>query len=144
MGYYINTDEVQVTIKADQLDAALAEMKRINGPEFDHLKNGGSYGPGGKTSSWYSWMPESFEDYTNLLDFLTDACFEGSVIDDNGDLVLGFYDNKHGNQDVFLEYLAPFIDAGSYVVWTGEDHEMWRNEFDGEKMLTLEPVITWK
>jgi len=35
MGYYVTTTAVNVIIPLDNEAAALAEMKRINGPEFD-------------------------------------------------------------------------------------------------------------
>jgi len=143
MGYFVSTSEIDVKIPLAKADAALIEMKRINGPEFDRLKRGGSWGPSGKSSVWHSWMPESFDEFTSIVEFLECVGFSGTKIVDDF-IVFGNYDNKTGNEDVFLHFLAPFIVAGSYINWRGEDGEMWRQEFDGNAVKTLEAEIHWR
>lgn len=142
MGYYVSITSSDVVIPKKNLDAALAEMKRINGPEFDNLKRGGSYGPNGTTKKWYSWMPESFDQYESLSDFLSDVGFDIEEVD--GNLLITGYDDKHGNEDIFLQFLAPFIAHGSSMEWRGEEGERWRYTFEAGKMVLWEENLMWR
>lgn len=51
---------------------------------------------------------------------------------------LGFIGDRMGRQDQALEALAPFVEAGSWLPWQGEEGEYWRSEFDGRAMRTVE------
>lgn len=126
MGYFITSYEIDVKISVSKADAALIEMKRINGPEFDQYKCGGD----GQRVKWYSWMPESFDEFKTIDEFLECVGFEGTKRDSDF-VTLGHYDKKTGSEDVFMHFLAPFIEAGSFINWRGEDGGMWRWEFDG-------------
>ena len=138
MGYYVTTTEVDFVIEKDKCDAALAEMKRINGSEFDHRKHGGS-----SQEKWYSWMPASFDEISSIAHFFEMIGFEGNGEDSEGNFALGFYDNKTGDEDVFFEYLAPFVRSGSYVEWRGEEGEQWRWLFEDGKVTSQEAKIVW-
>jgi len=142
MGYYVNITSAECVIPADKQGAALIEMKRINGPAFDHLKRGGSWSNGGQTAKWYSWMPESFDEFETIEQFLNHVGFD-TTIDAEGDLHIDDYDDKTGSEDMFLTYLAPYIVAGGYIDWRGEDGSIWRNEFDGAVIATKSATITW-
>ena len=143
MGYYVTTTEVDFVIEKDKCDAALAEMKRINGSEFDHLKHGGSWGPDGVNEKWYSWMPTSFDEILSIAHFFEMIGFEGNGEDLEGNFALGFYDDKTGDEGVFFEYLAPFVRSGSYIEWRGEDGEKWRWLFEDGKVISQEAKIVW-
>lgn len=44
-----------------------------------------------------------------------------------------------------LAAIAPFVKKGSYINWEGEEPgDMYRFEFDGEKMIVMEAVISWE
>lgn len=88
-------------------------------------------------------MPEDFSGYTSLVTFLEDVGFQDTwVVNDH--IELGCYDDKTGQEDVFLRFLAPFITAGSYIDWRGEEGEIFRWEFDGEKMAELDGKVVWQ
>jgi hypothetical protein len=53
------------------------------------------------------------------------------------------YDNKTGCQDVFLEALAPYVEAGSYIEWQGEEGEQYRFDFNGTSMTQRSGVVAW-
>ena len=144
MGYYVTTTDMSVRIPVEKANAALEEMKRINKPEFDHLKRGGSFGGGYKKATlWYSWMPESFEHFESIEEFLKEVGFESTKRD--GDfIVLGSYDNKTGSEAVFLTYLAPFITKNSFINWSGEDGAMWQHFFDGKQMITRAAIVSYE
>ena len=125
MGYYVRsfTDENNFKVRKENFDNAYKAMVALN--ENDDLKRGGSYGPNGMTEKWFSWMdpnyPDSCPDFQSVmgaLGFVTEY-------DANGDLVKLEYDNKMGQEDVFLQAIAPYVESGSHMVWHGEDGMVW-------------------
>lgn len=137
MGYNVNTTGINFTIPADKLEEACQALKDLN--KNDELKSGGSSGPEGH-KHWFSWMPEDYdetmdsaEEILNELGFDTESGFE-TEDGKPGDLSITGYDSKSGDQDVFLEALAPFVPDGSYVNWEGEDGTHWQCWFEGGVM----------
>ena len=56
------------------------------------------------------------------------------IIDDNDSIEdLEFLGEKRGDDQTLFEAIAPFVEAGSYIVVAGEDGKVWRWRFDGEK-----------
>ena len=54
------------------------------------------------------------------------------ALDAAGDLVhVGFSGEKLGDDQVLFNTLAPWVDAGSFIVMHGEDGATWRWYFDG-------------
>ena len=142
MGYFIEITEAKCSIPLSKADAALTEMKRLNEPEFNSQKNGGSYGPNGKSKFWYSWMPESFDDFNTLDKFLEALGFDLKL--DGASIHVVGYNNKIGQELLFMKALAPFVDVGSFINWQGEDGELWRWEFDGESVVERSAEIHWR
>lgn len=56
--------------------------------------------------------------------------------DDDGNVTDLAYDNKSGQEELFLNAIAPLVKEGSYIGWQGEDGEMWVNVFKGGVMVT--------
>lgn len=77
------------------------------------------------------------EDALEHIDFDVDT-------DDAGN-VTGVDYQRDGLGEVFaaLQPLAPFVRAGSYLEFSGEDGALWRWVFDGVKVVRVEPTITW-
>lgn len=49
-----------------------------------------------------------------------------------GDLIwLQYSGNQTGTEDDVLGALAPFVEPGGYIDFTGEDNEHWRHRFNG-------------
>lgn len=42
-----------------------------------------------------------------------------------------------------LNLIAPFVNKGSFIEMQGEDHNLWRWVFNGKKVDTHYPTITW-
>ena len=59
--------------------------------------------------------------------------------------MLGYYNSKTGQEDLFLDRIAPFVQEGSYAIWKGEDNSFWKWEFTDGKMLVIpgEMKIAW-
>ena len=140
MGYYVNITNSNFHIAADRKADAYEAVCRINAPEYDHLKRGGSWGPDGKTAVWYSWMPADYPAETDTLeDVLQLLGFEFRV-DDNGDITDLAYDSKTGAEDVFLLAMSPYVTDGSSLRWRGEDGLAWVHKFHDGTM-TIHDVI---
>jgi hypothetical protein len=129
MGYYVNITNSDFHIAADRKADAYEAVCRINAPEYDHLKRGGSWGPDGKTAVWYSWMPADYPAETEKLEDVLDLLGFAYVITGDGDITDLQYDNKTGNEAIFFLAMAPYVQEGSTVTWVGEDHHAWIWEF---------------
>lgn len=142
MGYYVSTREVDVTVPADKVDAAFEAVKELN--KHDNMKRGGSWGATGRSQAWFSWMdPDYDKTAAGLADVFTMLGFEDSEYREDDTFVLGAYDSKTGQEDLFLETIAPFVADGSHIMWEGEDGELWVNVFDQGAMETKNVKIVW-
>ncbi len=144
MGYYVNTEDINILVPKDFLEPAYKAVLAMN--DYDSsLKRGGSYGPNAERKYWFSWMPEDLSKLADLQAVLLNLGFEDTEYNERGDLVLGCYNNKSGQEDLFLEAIAPFVEEGSYAIWKGEDDTFWKWEFNDGKMLVIpgDREIVW-
>lgn len=135
MGYDVMTEEAQLRIRAEDKDSAYRAVCAINAPEYNHLKRGGSFGPGEEREYWYSWMPADYPSETNSLEQVLELLGFELAHDDNGDIIDLSYYQKTGNEDIFMLALAPYVEDGSYILWQGEDGERWMWKFQNGTML---------
>lgn len=150
MGYFV-TGEGSITIPADKLDDAYKALVELN--KRDDLKSGGSsretMKPVRSTSvaryphKWFSWMDWNYDELNdNAKDILKDVGFEIDE-DDDGSIVLRYYDNKIGAEEHFVKAIASHVTEDSIMVWTGEDGEKWRWIFRDGELITQEAIFTW-
>ena len=133
MGYYVN-GEGELTIKKENLAAAYEAMMALQEKPAEGKRGGGQ----GK--AWYSWMPEDLRTIPNAAEVFRELGFEVGESDEG--IVIGRYDSKSGQEDVFIAAAAPFIEDEVYE-WTGEDGEFWRWELIGGKMYCREGKRMW-
>lgn len=142
MGYYVTLKNADWLLPIAYEDLALDALKKINAPEFDHLKRGGRYAEGGRVASWYSWMPEDYDKtVTSVQEILELLGFECKSTDEGTRITA--YDSKTGQEDLFLSTIAEYVAPGSFIDWLGEDGERFRYEFDGKTMSVLEARIVY-
>jgi hypothetical protein len=55
---------------------------------------------------------------------------------------LDSYDNKSGQEELFLAAVAPFVRPGSFVEWVGEDSTMWRDYVGIDRLLYRQDAET--
>jgi len=140
MGYYVNIKESTFRIPAANLDAALVELKALN-HKPDVEKRGGSYGPEGKTEKWFSWMPSDYDKHvTTAEEVFVLLGFETEKDETTGDVLLTGYDNKIGQEELFLDAVKHLVTPDSAITWVGEDNDMWRWTPEG----VWQPVVTWR
>ena len=139
MGYYTTLTDADFTIpETPEVLAAIKEMDT----KFDALKRGGSYGPEGMTEKWFSWMPQlsGFDSVRAVFEALGFDCYDGSEPDS---FYLAGYDNKTGQEDLFLAVVAPFVKDGSFTEWRGEDGALYRYEVRNGRLTTREARVMW-
>lgn len=147
MGYNISTDDVNLRIPAEHLDAAYTAMCELN--QHNELKSGGRYPrvediDGPHYSVWFSRMHWNYDEICKTAaDILHELGFELEVEED-GSIVFLYYNSKMGSENHFLNAIAPYVNDGGYIEWRGEDGAMWRHFFKDGKMVEQTAVITWE
>lgn len=154
MGYYVSTIEAEFFLSKVNFDDAYKAMCALN--DRDDLKRGGSYGGGGIDArsdrpaglnyhphKWFSWLDPDYPDKLKTTpDILQQIGFDLHY-DDNGNIVYLQYDNKMGQEDLFLEAIAPFVKRNSYIIWRGEDGEHWKDIFINNRIVRKAGYLTF-
>jgi hypothetical protein len=133
MGYYVQIRNADFIIP--DTEGVLNALRELN--KRDDLKRGGVYTGGEMTERWFSWMPAGWENSESVADIFgpNGLGFEVahySDTDENNKVTntwvrLDLYDNKSGQEELFLATVAPFVRPGSFIEWVGEDNTMWRD-----------------
>lgn len=123
MGYYADSLEIDFSIPADKVEAALAAVNAIN------LGN---------------YRPEDQKPYSSLEEAVRDlTTFEGSSESDEG-FTLGWSHDKYlSYTDDVLMALAPFAKEGSIVRLIGEDHALFGFKVADGKLIEQYGEIVW-
>lgn len=140
MGYYVNTEDVDIFLDKKHFDDVYKQMCELN--DHDELKRGGrsprteEYTTRYNPNVWFSWMDYNYpETCSDMIAILVALGFDYRL-DDDGNLVDLFYDNnKMGNEDYFLACFAGYIKPGSYITYKGEDDVYWRYFFTDKAMI---------
>lgn len=151
MGYCAEIIEENFLVKAKNFDKAYDAMCKLNAE--DDLKDGFSCSCGKRPANsksvsnnlrkHFSFMPWNYDEICrDLFEVLNALSFDVSTNSD-GDIDSIFFFNKLGQESLFLEAIAPYVESGSYIVWKGEDGTMWVHEFLEGKMTEKEAYIVW-
>jgi hypothetical protein len=145
MGYYINAHGT-ITMPRSLEAEALNGLKMLN---YDHdAKRGGIMGNPEATfaTRWYSWMPERWHEQVESVDEVLELLgFEITKSRQAGLNVYTLtYDNKTGQEDVFLNRLAEYAQVDIEVV--GEDGQRWKwaNAKAGAPLMHLAADVTYR
>ena len=140
MGYYVSIEESTFQIPVENLDAAYKAMCELNYTVPNSQKRGGShpgkdkapeYGP--HECCWFSWMDWNYDEKCkNAEEVLREVGFY-SYISENGNLHIDGYDSKTGQEDLFLKAISTL--SKGYIIWKGEDDEVWGETYGGEKVI---------
>lgn len=140
MGYYIDLEESHFFLPAENYDKAYEAMCLLN-TTHDHLKNGGEWSGGEQTAKWFSWMPANYPEVCpDAIAVLEQLGFE--VICDEAGIVNLHYSSKAGQEELFLEAIAPYVEPGSYLIWRGEDGDRYGHKFADGQMTTHNVIMT--
>ena len=118
MGYYIDLTKAEWEIPET---AEVLQALKESVTKYHAIKRGGS----SDGESWFSWMDDS-----EILGAETAQTVFIRLGFDTLTTDLGFtlegYNNKTGQEDVFLAVVAPYCEDGSYVEIRGEDGSEWQ------------------
>jgi hypothetical protein len=134
MGYYVDIQSSDAVLSGEHLDDAYKAMCDLN--KRDDLKGGGSSQGGKMVAKWFSWMDEKYpETCKSVEEILEMLGFYVAVDPNNGDVAIDGYDNKTGQEELFLEAIAPWMKGE--IVWQGEDGTCWKNVFENGRMKSV-------
>jgi hypothetical protein len=143
MGYYVTLIDSTAAIPADRLDECYKALCALN--DRDNLKRGDAYQAGSRTERWFAWMdanyPETCEDAKAVFEALGFECEQDEPTDP---LRILSYDDKTGQEELFLSAAAPFMEPGSTMEWQGEEGERWLHKFDGTSMTTFNGTVVYE
>lgn len=133
MGYCIQLKDSKFTIKNENIDKALDAMIQLGDGSNNEDASGGRLG--GKTR-WFAWMNlANPSEWSSIQRASRDWRYPMDV-DINGDVIgISFIGEKIGQEQLMFETIAPFVEAGSFLDFIGEDGAQWRLEFNGKTML---------
>ena len=126
MGYHISLRPSKFHIAAEAAPYAHAAMRNVCAPGKGTIHDSSGY--------HYSWisservlaakdLKEAMDEWRYHLDVdaltgdYTSVCFTGE---------------KAGDEEVLFKAIAPYVTAGSYLEYHGEDGAVWRWVFDGK------------
>jgi len=132
MGYYVEIEKSTAVIPAANLDRAYKKMCALN-TTHDHKKTGGSWGGGKQTAKWFAWMDANYPDTCKDARAVLDALGFYTHYDEQGNLHIDGYDNKTGQEDLFLHSIAD--DVTGKIEWRAEDGERWTTLFYGDSVI---------
>lgn len=149
MGYYV-IGSGELLIKKENAEAAFEAVKALNAQH--DLKSGGSSliqnrpedsKSLGLPHKWFSWMEWDYDVICQSLDeVFTELGFRAHTELDGSVVIGDFTEEKAGQEDLFLEVIAPFITYGEKGVaryfWTGEDGDRWHNVFKNGGMVVVQ------
>jgi len=144
MGYCIEQKATDFFMKAEDKPKALEALKAIAN-DTDRM-GGGSFS-GGERTFHFSWCDMSYVNDTVFEKAFKKLRWETEEYqDDEGNIIdIEFYGEKlGGDEEYILNAIAPFVKAGSYIEMYGEDGNIWRWAFNGEKCEEIHPTITWE
>lgn len=131
MGYYVRIVKSTAIVPAENLERVYQIMCELN--NHNELKYGGSWSGGRQNKWWFSWMdenyPETCKDAKEIFEMMGFEC----SVSENGDLHLDYYDQKTGQEGLFLNAITNYMTG--MIRWVGEDGEVWETEFDGDKII---------
>lgn len=86
-------------------------------------------------------FPDLFDEMSSVRDIFKEFDFEVDK-DAEGNLSdIVFTGEKTRYEEEFFETLAPFVEAGSFVSFYGEDNSIWRYCFDGKQCRYETPLL---
>lgn len=131
MGYYV--DSLDCDWVVPERPDILEELKKMPA-KMKRIQKGGSFGEGVKQESWFSWVSDNeILDATTVESVVRAFGFETKAVD-GGFSIVTYNMDKIGQEELLLAVLAPYCPEGSYIVWRGEDGEMWSHIVSGGKM----------
>ncbi|SEW31632.1 hypothetical protein [[Clostridium] fimetarium] len=131
MGYPIEMTGCKFIIKKEDFKNALEGLKSVFTPEIMPYK---TYDNDGKECYYFSWVNTKTVLESTTLEEAMKKIRYTPIFNLNGDICkVEFTGESNGDDAVFFDALAPYVQAGSYLRFKGGYGEKWKWIFeDGE------------
>lgn len=130
-GNCIEMTESNFAIKKGNFEAALKSLKDVfvleNMSCYDYVSGKGKKYP------HFSWViTENVLESTNLREALSEIRFT-AVYDQDGNICnVEFTGEKYGDEEIFFNALAPYVEPGSYLRFKDKDGNTWKWLFENK------------
>lgn len=144
MGYCMTLREYNFCIKEENKINAHTSIIHLM-TKIDKLGSGGLIINGKKVLSHYAWIStQEVLDSHTLEEAFKTWRWELLPGDNTPDMVyLDFEGEKLGDDKLFFDTIAPYVEDGSYIEMGGEDGFIWRWIFENGKCTEKEAKITF-
>lgn len=136
MGYYVRIIRSTAVIPKAALPTVYQKMCALNTTHHDQ-KHGGRWSGNEKVESWFSWMDSDYDvtckDACEIFEMLG---FEVEY-DAAGNLEILGYDDKTGQEGLFLDAIK--YDGFGVIEWLGEGGDIYKTEFLGDTVVDEAP-----
>ena len=147
MGYNVRIMESDCTLPKKNVEKAFKIMCALN--DRNDLKTGGSYPKltdapaiGPRKDMWFAWMEWDYSITCKAAKEIFEALGFETEAEDNGDLVITYYDSKCGNEDEFFKAIGKLL-KGS-IEWVGEDGDRYLWKFGPKGMIEKRGRMVYK
>jgi len=125
MGYHIDQLASQFHIKSEAAHYAHAVIRILCAPGKGTIRD--------SSGCYYSWVDSAAVIKASTFQDVMDAWRYHLTKDARtGDFTsITFKGQKAGDEEVLFQAIAPYVTAGSYIEFRGEDNARWRWVFDG-------------
>jgi hypothetical protein len=125
MGYCIDQLGSQFHISSEAAPYAHAAIRNLFGKGLETIRH-----PSGPHYRWVT--TKTVLAAPTLKEAMEEWRYELTTDPATGDhTAITFTGEKSGDEDVLFPAIAPYVTAGSYIVFMGEDGARWRWVFDG-------------
>lgn len=131
MGYYIEIVKSDAKIPKNNLKTAYEKMCALNVTHHNQ-KRGGSWSGGKQQEKWFSWMDSNYPETCKDAQEIFEQMGFDTEYNENGDLLIVGYDNKIGQEELFLKSIEK--EAIGSIYWCGEDGSKWSTKFFGDNI----------
>lgn len=149
MGYYVSTVSSKFTFKpGTDLTAVLQDVQKnmFSDHALETHARGGAwpwYGKDIADVAWYSWTNSRECRAATDIYQIIEQFFETVDIADDRMSFEVYVDNKIGQEDVLLEFLAPYLEDGSHLRYRGEDGDLFGWRVQDGALLEERATVTW-
>lgn len=131
MGYFMEMTDSKFEIKKENFEKALESLKSVFVPEnmtcYDLV--------GGKAYPHFSWVDTKIVLKSETLDKALKEIRYTPKYNNDGDICsVEFTGEKYGDEKIFFNALAPYVEDSSYIAFQGEDGFEWEWFFNDGKV----------
>lgn len=142
MGYSAEIVIADAILPTENQPEAYRRLCDLN--KQDDPKAGGSWQGDRQVGRWFRWMPSNYDETClNTKAILEMVGFETQNLHEG--LKVAHYNQKTGDEDLFIATIADLFLPKSWIEWRGEDGAMYRWDFGGGETMTVSRpmAIVW-